>query len=267
VAPFRHDPREAFILFWVLGYFLAFSLFPEKHERYLLPLVPGLALWVGYVYYRVWSSEGLQGRATSVIKIMLVFLSIAFLVLVSLGPFILQKKWGLPRDVFPVIYQGIIVFSAGTLLYFLYRSHLGMALNMVGVLAVAFMVGLVVFIVPGIDAGASPKNMFTGIRSSLNNPTDYIWAYQHWNWRTDEDLYYWQHVHRGALILGWGTDAAQGLEILKVKVQKTGRLVILMTENQFQQSVSRDPDLKVTVLKEFVRPKITILVVLVELNL
>lgn len=264
--PFRHSPREAFILFWVMAYFLAFSLFPEKHERYLLPLVPGLALWVGYVYHRVWSSEGLQGRATLAITIMLVVLSIAFLVLVSLGPFILQKKWGLPRDVFPVIYQGIIVFSAGTLLYFLYRSHLGMALNMVGVLAVAFMVGLVVFIVPGIDAGASPKNMFTGIRSSLKNPTDHIWAYQHWNWRTDEDLYYWQHIHRGALILGWGTDAAQGLEVLKDKVQKTGRLVIVMTENQYQQSVSLDPDLKVTVLREFLRPKIKILAVSVELK-
>ena len=265
--PFRHYPREAFILFWGLGYFLAFSVFPEKHERYLLPLVPGMALWVGYLYHRVWSSEGLKGRATSVIRIMLGVLAVACILLVSLGPFILQKKWGLPIDVFPVIYQGIIVFSTGALLYFLYRSPIWMALNMVGVLAVAFMVSLTVFIVPGIDAGASPRNMYTGIRSSLNNPTDHIWAYQHWDWRTDEDLYYWQHIHRGALILGWGTDAAQGLEVLKDKVQKTGRLVILMTENQFQLSVSRDPALKVTVLREWVRPKITILVVSVERKL
>jgi 4-amino-4-deoxy-L-arabinose transferase-like glycosyltransferase len=264
--PFRHSPREAFILFWVIGYFLAFSLFPEKHERYLLPLAPGLALWVGYVYHRVWSSEGLEGRETSVMKIMLGVLSVAFLLLVFLVPFILQKKWGTPSDVFPVFYQGIIVFSAGALLFFLYRSRLGTALNMVGVLAVAFMVGIVMFIVPAIDAGASPKSMFTEIRSSLNNPTDHIWAFQHWNWRTDEDLYYWQHVHRGALILGWATDAEQGLEVLKAKVKKKGQLVILMTENQYQQSVSLDPDLKVIVLKEFLRPKLKIFLVSVELN-
>jgi len=264
--PFRHSPREAFILFWVIGYFLAFSLFPEKHERYLLPLVPGMALWVGYVYHRVWSSEGLQKRATSVIKIMLGVLSVALIVLAFLGPFILQNKWGIPPDVFPVIYQGIIILSTGALLYFLYRSHIRMALNMVGVLAVAFMVGIVVYIVPAIDASASPKSMFGEIRSSLKNPTDHIWAFQHWNWRTDEDLYYWQHVHRGALILGWGTDASQGLEVLKVKVKKNGQLVILMTENQFQQSVSLDPDLKVIVLKKFLRPKIKIFLVSVELN-
>ncbi len=265
--PFRHSPREAFILYWVLGYFLAFSLFPEKHERYLLPLVPGTALWVGYVYHRVWSSEDLQGRATSFLKGMLGVLSVACILLISVGPFILQKKWGLPKDVFPVSYQGIIIVCTGALLYYLYRSRLRMALNMVGVLAVAFMVSLVMYIVPGIDAGASPRTMYTGIRSSLNNPDDVIWAYQHWDWRTDEDLYYWQHVHRGALILGWETDAAQGLQVLRDKIQKTGRMVILMTEDQYHQSVSRDPHLMVTVLREFVRPKITIFVVSVNLKL
>ncbi len=231
-----------------------------------MPLVPGLALWVGYLYHRVWSSEGLEVRATSAIKIMFVVLSIAFLALVSLGPLILQKKWGVPKDVFPGIYKGIVVLSTGALLYCLYRSRLRMALNMVGLLAVAFMVGIVVFIVPGIDAGASPRNMFTEIRSSLKNPTDHIWAYQYWNWRTDEDLYYWQHVHRGALILGWETDAAQGLKVLKDRVKKKGRLVILMTESQFQQSVSRDPDINVIVLKEFLRPKIKILLLSVDLK-
>ena len=265
--PFRHSPREAFILLWVLGYFLAFSVFPEKHERYLLPLVPGTALWVGYLYHRVWASEDLQRRATSVLKVMLGVLSVACILLVALGPFILQKKWGLPQDVFPLAYQGIIVICTGALLYYLYRSPLRMALNMVGVLAVAFMVSLVMFIVPGIDASASPRTMYTGIRSSLNNPNDLIWAYQHWDWRTDEDLFYWQHVHRGALILGWRTDAAQGLEALKNKIQKTDRMVILMTEDQYQQSVSLDPDLKVNVLREFVRPKITILLVSVEMKL
>ena len=265
--PFRHSPRETFILVWVLGYFLAFSVFPEKHERYLLPLVPGTALWVGYLYHRVWASEDLQGRAASVLKAMLGVLSVVCILLVALGPFILQKKWGLPQDVLPVSYQGIIVLCTGALLYFLYRSPLRMALNMVGVLAVAFMVSLVVLIVPGIDASASPRTMYTGIRSSLNNPTDLIWAYQHWDWRTDEDLYYWQHVHRGALILGWRTDAAEGLEALKDKIQKTDRMVILMTKDQYQQSVSRDPDLKVNVLREFVRPKITILLVSVEMKL
>jgi hypothetical protein len=250
----------------VIGYFLAFSLFPEKHERYLMPLVPGLALWVGYVYHRVWSSDALPGRETSVIQIMLGVMSVAFIGFVSIGPYLIQKKWSIPTDVFPVIYQGIVVLFAGALIYFLYRSQIRIALNIVGILAVGFMMGLVLFIVPGIDSVASPKVMFTEIRSFLKNPTDYIYALQHWRWRSDEDVFYWQHVHRGALRIGWGVEDAESLQVLKDKVKKKGQLVILMTENQYHQSVSRDPELKVVVLREFFRPKIKILLVSVELN-
>ena len=263
--PFHQYPHEAFILFWVLGYFLAFSLFPEKHERYLLPLVPGMGLWVGYLYHRVWSCEELRERPATLLKIMLGVLAFACMVMVSLGPLILQKKWGIPKEVFPLFYQGLMVVCATTLLYFLFRSHITKALNMAGILAVGVMVGIVVFIVPGIDAGASPRNMFLEIRTALKNPTDHIWAFQHWNWRTDEDVYYWQHVNRSALILGWGTDAAQGRELLKDKARESGRFVILMTDDQYQDSVSRDPALNVAVLREFLRPKRTIVLVSVEL--
>jgi hypothetical protein len=100
----------------------------------------------------------------------------------------------------------------------------------------------------------------------LKNPTDYIYALQHWRWRSDEDVFYWQHVHRGALRIGWGVEDAESLQVLKDKVKKKGQLVILMTENQYHQSVSRDPELKVVVLREFFRPKIKILLVSVELK-
>lgn len=264
--PFRQYPRETFILFWAIGYFLAFSLFPEKHERYLMPLVPAIALLIGYGYHRIWQTGDLQDRAASLIKIMLGILSVAFIMLGSIGPFFVQKKLSIPTDVFPLVFQGTIVLCGGTLMYFVFRSQIRNALNMVGLLAVGFMISIVMFIVPGIDAGASPKRMFTEIRSYLKNPNDLIYAFQNWDWRTDEDLYYWQHVHEGALIIGWGSDDAKSLKILKDELQKRGHLLILMTKKQYHQSVSRDPELIVQILREFLRPGIKVVLVSVQLQ-
>ena len=264
--PFCDHPRETFLLFWVMGYFLAFSLHPEKHERYLMPLVPGVALLVGYFYHWIWSSEKLEGRAATVFKIMLSLLSVAFVVLVFLGPYLLQKKWNLPPDVFPLLYQVFMVIGAGALLVFLTRSQIRSALNMVGLLAVGLMIGIVVFIVPGIDAIASPKLLLAEVRPFLKNPTDPIQTFQHWNWRNDEDLYYWQHVHTGAQIVGNGLGDEEALLALKKRVKKDGSVVILMMEKQYQQSVSKDHEITVTVLREFLRPKKKILLVSVVLK-
>ena len=155
--PLRDHPRETFVLLWVIGYLLAFSFHPEKHERYLMPLGPAIGVMVGYFYHWMWSSQGLTGWRDSFFKVMLGLLGVAFVVLVFLGPYLLQKKWNVSLDVFPSIYQGIVVFCAGTLMYGLIRSQVKFSLNMVGVLAVSLMVGVVVFILPGIDCCGFPQ--------------------------------------------------------------------------------------------------------------
>ena len=53
---------------------------------------------------------------------------------------------------------------------------------------------------------------------------------------------------------------------LKEQVKKQGSLVILMTEKQYQQSVGKDHEIAATILRKFLRPKKTILLVSVELK-
>ena len=55
--------------------------------------------------------------------------------------------------------------------------------------------GILGFLLPGVDAAASPRTMFQETRALLPDPDDPIRAFQHWHWRGDEDLYYWQYRH------------------------------------------------------------------------
>ena len=265
--PFRRYPRETFLLFWVIGYFLAFSLLPEKHERYLMPLVPAVGLMVGYLYHCLVGKvdiPGLKGRETTVMTIMLGILSVALIALALLGPSLLQRKWHVAPDVVTVIYQVVIVLCAAGLMYFLRRSQLRMALNMVGVVAVILMLGVVVLIVPGINAVASPKLIYTEVKSALRHPMDPIRTFQHWHWRHDEDQYYWRAVHKYDRILAEGLGDAEALEVLKAEIHDTGPVVIMMTEGQYQQIVEKDPELVVQVLRKFLRPNVTIFLLLIE---
>ena len=137
-------------------------------------------------------------------KGMLGLLSLVFIVLVFLAPYLLHKKWNVPTDVLPLLYQFVMVVGIGVLVYAMIKVKGKVALKMVGVLATGLMIGVVVFILPGINAVASPKFIMTEVQSFLKNPSDPILTFQHWNWRNDEDLYYWQHVHKSADIVGAG---------------------------------------------------------------
>ena len=172
--PRGNHPKETFLLFWVLGYFLAFSVFPEKHERYLMPMVPGVAVLIGYVYHRVFEVQDLEVGASKFYKVMLGLLSLVFIILVFLAPFLLQKKWNLTTDVFPLGYQLLMTLGIGTLVYAVLNTREKVALKMVGVLAVGLMIAVVVFIVPGINAVASPKMILTEVQSVLKHPHDPI---------------------------------------------------------------------------------------------
>ncbi|MGB0909050.1 MAG: ArnT family glycosyltransferase [Nitrospirales bacterium] len=262
--PLNEYPREAFVLFWVLGYFLAFSLFPEKHERYLMPMVPAVAMLIGYVYYRVFDTHNFEIWTSPLFKYMLGLLSLVFIVAVFLAPYLLQKKWNLLTNVFPLVYQLPMVCGIGALLYAVLKERGTTALKMVGVLAVGLMIGVVQFIVPGINAMASPKFIMTEVQSFLKDPRDPIQTFQHWNWRNDEDLYYWQHVHKRADIVGEGLDDQAALNALQERVETLGARVFLMTEAQYQNIVRPASGISSTLVREFQRPKKKILLVLIE---
>ncbi len=264
--PLQHYPRETLILCWVVGYFLAFSLFPEKHERYLMPMIPGVAVVIGYMYHRVFENEDLKIEKSRLFQMMLGLLSLVCMALVFLAPSLLGKKWNVPSDAFPLMYQIVMVFGAGVLMYSVIKAKREVALKMVGALAVGLMICIVMFIVPGINAVASPKLLMTEVQSSLKDPRDPIRTFQHWDWRSDEDLYYWQHVHKGAAIVGGGLSDREALEALRKKVETDGRLIILMTEQQYRKIVNPAPGFSSVILREFPRPKKKILLVSMELK-
>ncbi len=262
--PLQQYPKETFILFWVMGYFLVFSLFPEKHERYLMPMVPGVAILIGYLYHRAFETHDLEVWTSSLFTRMLSLLCVVFLVIVFLLPYLLGRKWNVPTDSFPWLYQIIMVCGIGLLGYSLIKVREKVALQMVGLLAAGLMLGVVVFIVPGINAVASPKFIMTEVQSFLKTSNEPIRTFQHWNWRNDEDLYYWQHVHKHASMVGGGLDDEDALEALRREVEAAGSLVIMMTEHQYQKTVRPASELTSVVLREFHRPKKTILLISIE---
>ena len=262
--PLRAHPKETFLLVWVLGYLLAFSLLPEKHERYLMPMVPGVAMMIGYFYHQVLVSHDLKDWNTSLLRVMLGLLSTIFLVLIFLAPYLLSKKWNVPTGLFPISYQVLMVGGISGLIYATYRSYGQLALKMIGVLAVGLMMGMVMFVIPGIDAVASSKLVFTETQSALRNPTDPIRTYQHWHWRNDEDQYYWQHVHKSTQIVGNDLSDSEALEALKGEIRREGPIVILMTKQQYEQLVEIDRELEIKVVREFLRPKKTIVLLSIK---
>ena len=166
----------------------------------------------------------------------------------------LKKKWHVPLDVMPLILRvglgtlGLIMIGLAV------KNYLRMGLMGVGVLGVALMVTVTGFIIPGIQAEGSPRLAFDENQRRLNNQTDPISVFQSWDWRGDEDEFYWDYLHGRSRIVGKGLKDSLALEELKRDVQQSTRLV-MMTKDQYQQIISDAPNLSANVLFEFYRSK------------
>ncbi|MDR4482336.1 MAG: glycosyltransferase family 39 protein [Nitrospirales bacterium] len=260
--PWLESPKELWVFLWVVVYFVALSLAPEKHERYLLPLLPAFGLLVGYVYHRLLhGAPVLESRG--MLKGMLGCLGVVFVVAVFLGPILLQKKWHVPLDIIPLGFRVGLSTLGLMMIGLAIKNYLRMGLVGVGVLGLALMVTVTGFIIPGIQAEGSPRLAFDENQRRLNKQTDPISVFQSWDWREDEDEFYWDYLHGRSRIVGEGLEDSLALEELKLDVQQSTRLV-MMTKDQYQRVISGDPDLNAIVLFEFYRSKKNI--VLLSLN-
>jgi hypothetical protein len=134
------------------------------------------------------------------------------------------------------------------------KNYLRMGLVGIGVLGVALMVMVTGFIIPGIQAEGSPRLAFDENQRRLNNQTDPISVFQSWDWRGDEDEFYWDYLHGHSRIVGKGFEDSLALEELKRDVQQSSRLV-MMTKDQYHRVISGDQNLNVIMLFEFYRSK------------
>ena len=255
--PWLESPKELWVFLWVVVYFVVLSVAPEKHERYLLPLLPAIGLSVGYVYHRLFQEESLSdGRR--MLRGLLVCLGVACVVGVFLGPILLQKKWHVPLDVIPFALRVGLGLLGLALIGLALMNRLRMSLLGVGVLGLTFMVTVTGFIIPGILAEGSPRRVFDENQRWLKNRTDPILAFQSWDWRQDEDEFYWDYLHGHSRIVGNGLEDWLALKEMKRGIQRAPGLV-MMTEDQYDRLISRDPDLEVRILLEFYRAKKKIL--------
>jgi len=239
--PWRQASRELWVLLWVGGYLLAFSLVPEKHERYLLPLLPGIGLVVGYVY-QYFCVDRPQASGQALLTWMLGLLGVAFGVAVFLGPILLQKKWFLPVETIPLAVRVGFGIGGLTLLILAIRNKIRLALLGVGVLGVGLMLAVTVWIIPGIHAEGAPKSVFLENQQRLSHPTDPIRMFQTRSWRGDEDEFYWDVYHGHFQVVGEGLEDSAALKALKQELRAYQNLVIMMTEEQYNNLIANDHD-------------------------
>jgi hypothetical protein len=124
----------------------------------------------------------------------------------------------------------------------------------VGVLGVALLVAVAGFIIPGIQAKGSPRLALTEYQRRLINHMDPIVVFQSRNWREDEDEFYWEYLHGHSRLVGKGLQDSLAIEELKREVQQSTGLV-MMTEDQYNRLIARDPELEAKILFEFFRSK------------
>jgi hypothetical protein len=116
------------------------------------------------------------------------------------------------------------------------------------------MVTVTGFIIPGIQAQGSPRLAFHENQRWLTKPTDPISVFQSWDWREDEDEFYWDYLHGHSRIVGQDLEDSLALEELKKEVQQSPGLV-MMTEDQYNRVLANDPDLNMRILLTFYRSK------------
>ncbi len=252
--PLPKHPAILLVVLWVAGYFLMFSAVPEKHERYLLPLLPGVALLVGYVYH-VFHREASLQTGSLFLKVLLILLGVTYVIGVLGGPLLLQKKWNVSTDVFPLYFQaGVIIVGVLFMVCgFLNRPRMG--LWSIGVTGILLLITVTSYIVPGIHAQGSPRMVLQETQRWLSSPKDPVLVFQGWEWRLDEDQFYWDHLYGNSGIIGKGLGNTEALQALKIRLRQTPDLVVLMTAKQYDNLIRPDPEIDGHVVFQFFRSR------------
>ena len=244
--PLRNYPAELFVLLWVLGFFLVFSLAQAKREPYLIPIVPGLGLMIGYFFEKVFSPSEERAWATPLLKLTLGSLAVAYILAMLVGPSLLQRKWHIPATVLPVEFVVVVLSICAILLYALARSQTRRALVTLGVLAVTLVVGVVQFVVPAIDQAASPRQMVAEVTSLTTHAPGPVLLYAP-GWPRNEDAVF--YLKQEPTVQGVNSEEAL------VKAVSEGGTVMVVTEEQHLRRLKQRTDLSIDLLREFQQPK------------
>ncbi len=244
--PLRPSPAEAFVLAWVLGMFLALSVSSLKREPYLMSLVPGLGLMIGY-YRQTISDASEQNRwATWLLRLLLALLAVAFTVALFAGPSLLHRRWSVEPALFPVVYVLVMIVLSIALIYSAVRSDIRRAFQTIGALAIGFAFGVVQFVLPAIDQAGSARQISEDIKAIATNSAQPIHSYSP-RWPKNEDAIYYLNLPP-ALPRIPSEDAL--IEI----VRETGHVSAVMDKTVLNDLRTR-VDLTIDLVREFPRPR------------
>lgn len=243
--PFRAHPTELLLLVWVLSLFTAFSLATLKREPYLMTIVPGIGLMIGYFYHRMFETTDATRSIPPLLKWLLVVLALVFAAGMFFGAAPLRKRWLVSSPVVSPVFITTVVALAGTLLYAVAKARLRLALQLVGALAVAYVVLVVNYVFPAIDQAASPRKATEEIKTMAREAGPALFMYIP-GWPKNEDALY--YLKRDNVV-----PDLPNPEAVREAVRRQGPVRII-TEEQHMQSLQQSAGLRVERLQEFPQP-------------
>lgn len=243
--PLRAHPTELLLLVWVLSLFTAFSLATLKREPYLMTIVPGIGLMIGYWYHRMFAAADDARSMPPLLKLLLVVLAIVFAAGMFFGAAPLRRRWLVASPVVSPLFIVTILCVSGALLYAVVKARLHLALQLVGVLAVAYVLLVVNYVFPAIDQAASPRKVTEEIKAVARDTGPAVFLYVP-GWPKNEDaLYYLKRDHV--------VPALPDPDAVRQVARERGAIRII-TEERPMQTLQRSVGLQVEPLREFPQP-------------
>lgn len=222
-----------FVFLWIVGFLLLFSVTQDKRERYLMPIVPGLGLLVGYHYQMLGSPTVFAGPPAFLCRIMLGCLGCASVALLVFAPSILYKKWSVPLDTLPLPFLFFLLIPVLVLFYALITNRVRMAFKCLASLAIGLVFAAVQFLLPAIDDATSARRAALTIRATWTDAKQPFLFYTPGPGRAfrPELLYY--------LDVGRKIQQIQTEDQLVREILNVGRTLVLMKKEFYTPLTSR----------------------------
>jgi 4-amino-4-deoxy-L-arabinose transferase-like glycosyltransferase len=243
--PFRSHPVELLLLVWVLSFFVVFSLATLKREPYLMTIVPGIGLMIGYLYNRLFSPAGAVGGMPWLLRGLLAVLALVYIAGMFLGAAPLRRRWLVSSVMVSPVFVATTIALAGLLLYAVVRSRLRLALGTVGALAMAYVVLVVAYVFPSIDQAFSPRKMTEELKLLARDTKPALFLYIP-GWPKNEEAVY--YLKRETVL-----SDLPNQEAVMEALRRYGTIK-LVTEEQHMTFLRDNMGLPIETIREFQQP-------------
>jgi len=241
LRPMKKNPEVLFILLWVLGYFFVLCLSRYKREPYLMPLVPGIALMIGYYLVALTSRFHIPPWHRVVNGAVFGILTLTIMAAAFLGSPLLQRKWNVPPDFLPSWYLIGFVILGGFLIWTALKGHYQLMRRGLLGIGLCFAFGIIHIFLPAMDAAGSPRIVNLKVREiAADSPTP-LYHYG----LTQEDIIYYLNADPPIPRL-------RTYEQLIDKAKEQN--VLIVTDKEDGQTLMENQDLVFRVLEEFPQP-------------